>query len=112
MRVSPFSTDEVLELLSTGEMEVEGLLPWSSNYTFLVKIIGVFSPAAPDKDGQVMAVYKPRRGEAPLWDFPDGTLCQRELAAYLVSTALGWDLIPPDGVTFGGAWVRLGAALY
>jgi uncharacterized repeat protein (TIGR03843 family) len=101
MRVSPFSTDEVLELLSTGEMEVEGLLPWSSNYTFLVKINGVFTPAAPDKDCQVMAVYKPRRGEAPLWDFPDGTLCQRELAAYLVSTALGWDLIPPTVLRSG-----------
>lgn len=40
-------------------------------------------------------VYKPRRGEAPLWDFPPGTLCQREVAAYLVSAAGGFDLVPP-----------------
>ena len=40
-------------------------------------------------------VYKPVRGERPLWDFPDGTLAEREVAAYLVSVATGWDLVPP-----------------
>jgi len=40
-------------------------------------------------------VYKPQRGERPLWDFPDGTLCYREVAAYHVSMALGWDVVPP-----------------
>ncbi|HEX5690448.1 MAG TPA: SCO1664 family protein, partial [Roseiflexaceae bacterium] len=44
---------------------------------------------------QGLAVYKPRRGERPLWDFPRGTLCQREVAAYLLSEALGWSLVPP-----------------
>lgn len=42
-----------------------------------------------------MAIYKPRRGERPLWDFPDGTLCQREVAAYVVSEALKWHIVPP-----------------
>lgn len=42
-----------------------------------------------------MGVYKPRQGERPLWDFPDGTLCQRETASYVLSTMLGWDIVPP-----------------
>jgi uncharacterized repeat protein (TIGR03843 family) len=47
------------------------------------------------EDAVGLAVYKPRRGERPLWDFPDGTLCQREVAAFLVSEALGWHIVPP-----------------
>jgi hypothetical protein len=43
----------------------------------------------------ILAVYKPQRGERPLWDFPDGTLCYREVAAYVVSEALKWDIVPP-----------------
>lgn len=76
-----------LELLRSGTLTVHGLLPWSSNYTF----------AASVRDGalEALAVYKPRRGERPLWDFPRGTLCQREVAAYVLSAALGWDLVPP-----------------
>jgi hypothetical protein len=68
-------------------MEVHGLLPWSSNYTFLVTLR--------QSDRVALAVYKPRRGESPLWDFPQGSLCLREYAAYLVSQALGWSLVPP-----------------
>lgn len=76
-------------LLHTGTMVACELVPWGSNYTFLVAL------AAPDTDeAQAIAVYKPQQGEAPLWDFPDGTLYQREYAAYRVSTWLGWDLIP------------------
>ena len=102
MSESSYPVDEVLELLSAGEMEAVGLLPWSSNYTFLVKISGEIPSGRSRSDCvQVMAVYKPRRGEAPLWDFPDGTLCQRELASYLVSAALGWDLIPPTVLRSG-----------
>jgi hypothetical protein len=76
-----------VELLRSGTLEVLGLLPWSSNYTFAVSV----------SDGALtaMAVYKPRRGERPLWDFPGGTLCRREVAAYHVSEALGWGLVPP-----------------
>lgn len=64
-----------------------GLLPFSSNYTFLARV-----GEGPD---EVMAVYKPQRGERPLWDFPRGTLAAREVAAYVVSEALGWQLVPP-----------------
>jgi uncharacterized repeat protein (TIGR03843 family) len=77
----------VLTLLAKGDLEVQGMLPWSSNYTLLATV---------RCDGlQGLAVYKPRRGERPLWDFPRGTLCQREVAAYLLSAALGWTLVPP-----------------
>lgn len=77
----------ILDVLQTGEMQVEGLLPWSSNYAFLVTVCG--------DDLELPAVYKPRRGERPLWDFPQGTLNQRERAAFLISETLGWDLVPP-----------------
>ncbi len=50
---------------------------------------------------KVLAVYKPRRGESPLWDFPDGTLYRRERAAYLVSEALGWSIVPPTIIRSG-----------
>src|SRR5207247_1913094 len=63
------------------------LLPWSSNYTFMMRVS--------DPELTSLAVYKPRRGERPLWDFPDGTLCQREVAAFVVSEALGWHIVPP-----------------
>jgi uncharacterized repeat protein (TIGR03843 family) len=78
---------DVLTLLSKGDMDVQGMLPWSSNYTLLATV---------RCDGlQGLAVYKPRRGERPLWDFPRGTLCQREVAAYLLSESLNWSLVPP-----------------
>lgn len=81
------SVGEVLALLAKGDIEVQGLMPWSTNYTLLVTV----------RDGNLegLAVYKPRRGERPLWDFPRGTLCQREFAAFLLSEALGWSLVPP-----------------
>ncbi len=89
------TTQQTLDLLTTGVMEAEGLLPWSSNYTFLVNIIGEIGGSGPNADiAEIKAVYKPRRGEAPLWDFPEGTLCLREFAAYQVNLTLGWDLIP------------------
>ena len=80
-------TPVILSLLQTGTIEPQGLLPWSSNYSFLVNVHGV--------EETITAVYKPRQGERPLWDFPTGTLCQRETAAYQVSTGLGWNLVPP-----------------
>jgi hypothetical protein len=78
--------ESVLEVLRHGEVEVLGRLAWSSNATLLVvaRADGVEMPA----------VYKPRRGEQPLWDFPDGTLCQREVASYELSAALGWSIVP------------------
>ena len=77
----------ILELLARGEMEVQGMLPYSSNYTLLTLVSSDLA--------QGLAVYKPRRGERPLWDFPRGTLCQREAAAYIVNESLDWQLIPP-----------------
>ena len=72
------SLDETLELLSKGDMEAMSLLPWSSNYTFLVKLTGAVSDHAKRPEPtELMGVYKPRRGESPLWDFPEGTLCLR-----------------------------------
>jgi uncharacterized repeat protein (TIGR03843 family) len=74
-----------LTALATGDVEVEGRMPWSSNATFLVTVTA--------GDDQRAAVYKPHRGERPLWDFPGG-LYKREVAAYEVSEALGWGLVP------------------
>lgn len=76
-----------LDLLASGEMELLGLMPNASNYTFLARLH--------DGERETLAVYKPRAGETPLWDFPEGTLCQREVAAWELSDALGWDLVPP-----------------
>jgi uncharacterized repeat protein (TIGR03843 family) len=81
------SVAETLELLETGDVEVLGLLPYSSNYVFLAKVR--------TQESEALAVYKPTRGERPLWDFPTGTLAAREVAAFLVSRASGWDLVPP-----------------
>jgi uncharacterized repeat protein (TIGR03843 family) len=68
-------------------MEVLGLMPRASNYTFLARVrLG---------DAEANAIYKPRDGEVPLWDFPDGTLCKREVAAYVVASSLGWPSVPP-----------------
>jgi len=89
------------ELLRSAELGVVGLLSGASNRTLLVRLGG---------DEDTFAVYKPRRGERPLWDFPTGTLCRREVAAYRVSAFLGWDLVPPtvlrDG-PFGQGSVQL-----
>jgi uncharacterized repeat protein (TIGR03843 family) len=81
-----------LELLTNGEIEVEGRMPRSSNATFLVTLR--------DNDIEHRAIYKPLRGERPLWDFPEG-LYQREVAAYRLSEALGFGVIPPTIVRDG-----------
>jgi uncharacterized repeat protein (TIGR03843 family) len=75
-----------LDLLARGAMAVKGRMPWSSNATFLVELA---------LDGSTgLGVYKPLRGERPLWDFPRG-IFKREIAAYHLSEALGWALVPP-----------------
>lgn len=73
------------ELLERGEMEVLGLMPWSSNGTYLVQVTR--------RDDHAPAIYKPGRGERPLWDFP-GALWTREVAAYELSEQLGFGLVP------------------
>jgi uncharacterized repeat protein (TIGR03843 family) len=75
-----------MRLLTDADVDVLGRLPWSSNATYLVTL-------CLDRR-EVRGVYKPGRGERPLWDFPRG-LYRREVAAYLLSEALGWSLVPP-----------------
>lgn len=76
-----------LPVLERGELELLGVLPRSSNFTFLSRVR--------HDDDELLAVYKPRAGETPLWDFPEGTLCRREVAAYVLADALGWPRVPP-----------------
>jgi hypothetical protein len=73
--------------LASGSLEILGRLPNASNHTFLVR--------TSFEGTEGLAVYKPRRGEQPLWDFPDGTLCAREVAAFVVARTLGWPSVPP-----------------
>ena len=79
--------DRVLHLLNHGEIEVEGLIPWSSNATLLVTVR--------DDELATLAIYKPQEGERPLWDFRYGTLGLREVASHLVCEALDWGIVPP-----------------
>ncbi|MFE9110900.1 SCO1664 family protein [Streptomyces collinus] len=75
------------ELLARGELTVRGRIREASNAALYCTV---------SYDGQDAAcIYKPVAGERPLWDFPDGTLAQREVAAYEVSEATGWRLVPP-----------------
>ncbi|MHB1582293.1 MAG: SCO1664 family protein [Acidimicrobiales bacterium] len=79
------SAPTTADILAEGAMEVHGRIPGSSNATLLVTC---------SLDGrELLAVYKPGRGERPLWDFPEG-LHRREVAAYELSEALGWGLVP------------------
>lgn len=81
-------------LLREGEVVSCILTPVGSNYTFLAKLR--------DEDGQEMrAIYKPQKGEIPLWDFESGTLYKREYAAYLFSQVLGWEFIPETVIREG-----------
>lgn len=79
--------NDLLHALTFGEIEIIGQFSWSSNFTFLVQVTCDHET--------IPAVYKPSQGERPLWDFPRGSLAAREVAAYLTSDALGWDLVPP-----------------
>lgn len=84
-----------LELLRCGELKVLGRLVDASNATLYCQVT---------LDGVAAAcVHKPVAGERPLWDFPDGTLAAREVGAYLVSAASGWDVVPPT-VMREGPW--------
>jgi len=83
----PCDDEPALALLAEGELTVEGRLVAASNATLYCTI---------ELDGQTAAcVYKPVAGERPLWDFPLGTLAGREVAAYAVSRAAGWNIVPP-----------------
>ena len=83
----PEDHSAALELLAQGDLEVEGRLVVASNATLYCTIRR--------GDAEAACVYKPVAGERPLWDFPHGTLAGREVAAYAVSRAAGWNLVPP-----------------
>ncbi|WP_082748106.1 SCO1664 family protein [Nocardioides jensenii] len=95
-------TEPVLPaVISTGDLEIVGRVMPASNATFVGLVEGT------------QVVYKPVAGERPLWDFPDGTLAQREVAAYAVSQALGWNVVPttvlregPHGPGMVQAWAE------
>ena len=78
---------EILSALQSGSLRLEGQFIYGSNYTFMA--------VCHFRRQTLKTVYKPVRGERPLWDFPDQTLAGREVAAFLVSEALGWNLVPP-----------------
>jgi uncharacterized repeat protein (TIGR03843 family) len=93
---------DAIEFLTHADLTIEGQLVDASNATLYV---------GAEHDGvRAAAVYKPVSGERPLWDFPDGTLAEREVAAHAVSAASGWGIVPPtvlrDG-PFGPGMVQL-----
>jgi hypothetical protein len=80
--------DAQQRLLREGRIKARGLMPDCSNYTYLAHVRG-------PEGAETLGIYKPAQGETPLDDFPDGTLGKREVAAYLVSAALEWHIVPP-----------------
>lgn len=89
------SAEELTAIMQRGTFGALKLVPWGSNYTFITSLCDELNGA------EYAVIYKPRRGEVPLWDFPNGTLYKREYAAYLVSEALGWHFIPPVTIRDG-----------
>jgi uncharacterized repeat protein (TIGR03843 family) len=85
---------EVMELLLNGTIDLQGQFVLGSNYTFLVNL--------QSKSSSIQAVYKPQKGEVPLWDFPPATLAARETAAFIVSEMLEWNLVPPTAIREDG----------
>lgn len=85
---------EILLTLQKGKITLQGQFVNGSNYTFLVQV--------KQEAVEFNAVYKPARGEQPLWDFPERTLAKREAAAYTISEMLGWELVPPTLYRRGG----------
>ncbi len=85
--------DVVLAMLSLGELQVTGRLTDASN----ISLVGTLT-----LDGvELECVYKPIRGERPLWDFPDGTLAEREVSAFRIARLAGWDCVPPTVLRSG-----------
>jgi hypothetical protein len=82
----PKREDEIVQHLLNGQVEIVGDFLWGSNYTFLVEVTC--------QSKSILAVYKPTKGEQPLWDFPMASLAHREVAAYLVSREIEWNFVP------------------
>jgi uncharacterized repeat protein (TIGR03843 family) len=103
LAAGPGRDPQVADLLATAPLRPRGFLANASNHTLLVQV--------GDAKLGLHAVYKPEAGERPLWDFPRGTLSRREVAAYRVSDALGWELVPPtvlrDDAPMGPGSVQL-----
>jgi len=100
--VGPADTEAAIRLLQHGDMTVEGRLVAATNATLYCSV---------EYEGvRANCVYKPVSRERPLWDFPDGTLAGREVAAYVISEQMGWEIVPPtvhrDG-PFGPGMVQL-----
>jgi uncharacterized repeat protein (TIGR03843 family) len=103
----PPPDDALVARLRTAPLDVLGRMPWASNGTFLVQLADE-PGSAPEADGDddpegcpsTRGIYKPRRGERPLWDFPPG-LYKREAAAFELGAALGWWVVPPTVVREG-----------
>jgi uncharacterized repeat protein (TIGR03843 family) len=87
--------EEILAILKRANITSLKLTPTGSNYTFLALLCD------PESGAEYAAIYKPVRGEAPLWDFPNGTLYKREYASYIVTRALDWCFIPPTVIREG-----------
>ena len=86
----------VVEALTRGDLTVVGQITDSSNIALLCQVEGkAVEEAASLTGAPVHVIYKPIRGERPLWDFPEGTLAGREVATFEVSRAGGWDVVPP-----------------
>ena len=86
--------EAIIEILLNGPIDLEGQFMLGSNSTFLVNVAS--------QDKSLKAVYKPIKGETPLWDFPQESLAAREAAAYLLSESLGWELVPPTAIREDG----------
>jgi uncharacterized repeat protein (TIGR03843 family) len=102
------SADELVLLQQLADWPITGmgLHPGGSNYVFVVRLTdpAKYQPESDDEvdeDASIFGIYKPRAGERPLRDFPEGTLHFRERAAYLVSRELGWPRIPPTVIRGG-----------
>jgi uncharacterized repeat protein (TIGR03843 family) len=102
--MATLNPEQVLLALRKGRIDLHGQFLNGSNYTFLCTL--------KHEGSQFSVVYKPTRGETPLWDFPAATLAKREAAAYLVSEALGWQFVPPTVYRSRGPFGRGSAQLF
>ncbi len=82
-----YSLKSIIQTLQTGQVTLKGQVLSGSNYTFLVSVN--------QNDVLIDAIYKPIKGERPLWDFPDHSLAKREVAAFIISSLLRWQFVPP-----------------
>jgi uncharacterized repeat protein (TIGR03843 family) len=85
--IQGWDRERILQAMHQGELQLEGQFVIGSNYTLLARLV--------HQSQDFKVVYKPERGERPLWDFSFGSLEKREVAAFLVSEILDWDLVPP-----------------